>query len=63
MTLTVLAVNPPVIRTQPKNVTACAGCKAEILTLDSMQSATADCGETYLSVMESNLEVLKKALL
>ena len=40
-----------------------SGCKAEILTLDSMQSATADCGETYLSVMESNLEALKKALL
>ena len=37
----------------------------EILTLDSMQSVTADRvaqGETYLSIMESNLEVLKKAL-
>lgn len=36
-----------------------------ILTLDSMQSVTADRmsnGETYLSIMESNLEVLKKAL-
>lgn len=36
-----------------------------ILTLDSMQSVTADraaAGETYLSIMESNLEVLKEAL-
>lgn len=36
-----------------------------ILTLDSMQSVTADrveAGETYLSIMESNLEVLKQAL-
>ena len=37
----------------------------EILTLDSIQSVTADrveAGETYLSIMESNLDVLKKAL-
>ena len=37
----------------------------EILTLDSIQSVTADrveADETYLSIMESNLEVLKKAL-
>ena len=37
----------------------------EILTLDSMQSVTADDvknGTTYLSVMEENLNVLKKAL-
>lgn len=37
----------------------------EILVLDSMQSAdkaAADSGETYLGVMESNYEVLKKAL-
>ena len=37
----------------------------EILTLDSIQSVTAErikAGETYLSIMESNLEVLKKAL-
>ncbi len=37
----------------------------EILTLDSMQSTTAadiSNGTTYLSVMKSNLEVLKKAL-
>ena len=36
-----------------------------ILTLDSMQSVTAEDvknGTTYLSVMESNLEVLKEAL-
>ena len=42
-----------------------AGQKPEILRLDSMQSITADrieAGETYLSVMESNLGVLKKAL-
>lgn len=38
---------------------------AQILTLDSMQtttSADANKGITYLSIMESNLEVLKKAL-
>ena len=37
----------------------------EILTLDSIQGVTAErikAGETYLSIMESNLEVLKKAL-
>lgn len=37
----------------------------EILTLDSMQNVTKekiDAGENYLAVMESNLEVLKKAL-
>lgn len=37
----------------------------EILTLDSLQGVTAERaagGETYLSVMKSNLEVLKKAL-
>lgn len=37
----------------------------KILTLDSLQSATAEDaknGKTYLSVMESNLEVLKEAL-
>ena len=37
-----------------------------IRTLDSLQSVTAeiaDGGVTYLSVMESNLEVLKEALL
>lgn len=36
-----------------------------ILTLDSMQSSTADdvaSGSTYLSIMEGNLEVLKEAL-
>ena len=36
-----------------------------ILTLDSMQSVTSDDvknGTTYLSIMESNLEVLKEAL-
>lgn len=34
---------------------------ADILTLDSMQSARED-GDTYLSVMEENLNVLKQAL-
>ena len=37
----------------------------QILTLDSMQAVTADRvadGETYFSIMESNLEVLKQAL-
>ena len=37
----------------------------EILTLDSIQNVTAErikAGETYLSIMESNLDVLKKAL-
>ena len=37
----------------------------EILTMDSMQSVTSDDvanGETYLSVMEKNLEVLQRAL-
>ena len=46
-----------------KTVLQTSGCEAEILTLDSMQSKSADSGDTYLSVMESNLEVLKKALL
>ena len=34
----------------------------DILTLDSLQNATGADGETYLDVMESNLDVLKKAL-
>ena len=37
----------------------------QILTLDSIQGVTSDriqAGETYLSVMESNLTVLKQAL-
>ena len=37
----------------------------EILTMDSMQSVTAEdvkSGITYLSIMETNLEVLKEAL-
>ena len=37
----------------------------KILTMDSMQSSTAadvEAGETYLSVMEKNLEVLREAL-
>lgn len=37
----------------------------QILTLDSLQGVTSDriqAGETYLSVMESNLEILKQAL-
>ena len=37
----------------------------KILTMDSMQSTTSDDvknGETYLSVMEKNLSVLKEAL-
>lgn len=37
----------------------------EILTLDSMQSVTkekVDAGETYLGIMESNLNILKQAL-
>jgi len=37
----------------------------EILSLDSMQSTTSEDvknGTTYLSVMESNLDVLKKAM-
>ena len=45
-----------------KTVLSTAGSDAEILTLDSMQSVKTD-GDSYLSVMESNLEVLKKALL
>ncbi|MER2081344.1 MAG: metal ABC transporter substrate-binding protein [Ruminococcus sp.] len=45
-----------------KTVLSTADSDAEILTLDSMQSAKTD-GDSYLSVMESNLEVLKKALL
>lgn len=36
---------------------------AQILTLNSLQSVTAADGETYLSVMQENLETLKKALL
>lgn len=34
----------------------------QILSLDSLQSTTLSSGKTYLSVMESNLEVLKLAL-
>lgn len=34
----------------------------EILTLDSMQSTTLKSGKTYLSIMEDNLEVIKKAV-
>lgn len=37
----------------------------QILTLDSLQGVTSDrvqAGETYLSIMESNLEILKQAL-
>ncbi|MBR3992170.1 MAG: zinc ABC transporter substrate-binding protein [Clostridia bacterium] len=34
----------------------------QILTMNSLQSATGAGGETYLSVMEDNLKVLKKAL-
>ena len=34
----------------------------KILTLDSMQSATGKSGESYLSAMRSNLDVLKEAL-
>lgn len=40
-------------------------CRAEVLMLDSMQSvsqADIEQGETYLSIMEKNLEVLEKAL-
>ena len=42
-----------------------AGNGAKVLTLDSMQGVTskdAAAGTTYLSLMESNLEVLKQAL-
>jgi zinc transport system substrate-binding protein len=42
-------------------VEATAAKNARILTLHSMQSAVEE-GETYLSVMERNLEVLKEAL-
>ena len=37
----------------------------EVLTMDSIQSAKSsnfESGKTYLSIMESNLEVLKEAL-
>ena len=33
-----------------------------ILTLDSMQNTTLRSGKTYLSIMESNLEILKEAV-
>ena len=42
-----------------------AGNGAKVLTLDSMQGVTGEdaaAGTTYLSIMESNLEVLKQAL-
>ena len=42
-------------------VEATEGKTARILTLHSMQSAIAE-GESYLSIMEHNLEVLKQAL-
>ena len=42
-------------------VDATAGKNADILTLHSMQSTVAE-GQTYLSIMEDNLEVLKQAL-
>ena len=34
----------------------------KILTLDSMQNTTTKSGKTYLSIMQSNLEVLKEAV-
>lgn len=34
----------------------------EILAIDSIQSTTIQSGETYLEIMENNLEVLEKVL-
>lgn len=39
-----------------------ANGEREILSMNSMQSTTTNSNETYLSIMESNLEVLSKAL-
>lgn len=39
-----------------------ANGEREILSMNSMQSTTTKSNETYLSIMESNLEVLSKAL-
>lgn len=41
------------------------GCSCEVLTLDSMQSVTherIENGETYLNIMQRNLDTLKRAL-
>ena len=44
-----------------RTVAETAGNNAAILTMDSMQSARRE-GQTYLSVMEDNLTVLRQAL-
>ena len=45
-----------------ETIVSSAGADVPILTLDSMQSATAADGSTYLGIMEQNLAVLDTAL-
>ena len=45
-----------------ETIVSSAGVDVPILTLDSMQSATASDGSTYLGIMEQNLAVLDAAL-
>ncbi len=62
---TVLAIEGTDHRIAETIVSSTASQNQQILTMDSMQSTTsrdAADGKTYLSIMESNLEVLKQAL-
>ena len=62
MVLTIDGSDQKIARTIVQNT---AAGNAEILTLDSMQSVTDEQiagGVSYLSIMEENLKVLKKAL-
>ena len=45
-----------------ETIVSSAGADVPVLTLDSMQSATAEDGTTYLGIMEQNLAVLDAAL-
>lgn len=61
----VLTIENPKTRIAETIVQATSAKNQKILSLDSMQGTTAadiQAGMTYLSVMESNLEVLKEAL-
>ena len=62
---TVMTIENPKARIAETVVAATQGKNQKILALDSLQSITArdvQNGASYLSVMESNLEVLKEAL-
>ena len=60
--MTIEGANHEIAETIVQNTTS---KDQQILTMDSMQATTSsdvENGKTYLSVMESNLEVLKEAL-